>query len=253
MHRVRRTRERGHDAVALTLLLGPHAAVCGDRRSDDLVVALHRGSHCVCIGLPQQRGALDVGEQERHGSDRQPAPLRPAARHLDRPQRRPGRRRRIEGTVVHLRRSAHARSRAPPGPTREVRPRRHRGLSPDAGRWALRDRRWRNGGRCTWQRHWESRGDGVGRCRHRARCARGHGRTSPVRGTRDVRRRPFETEPRTSLRDPAVKTARNGTDDIPVPPCDHLRVSRETPPFAGSSTSGQWCRQPACATPCTGC
>ena len=70
-HCVGRAGERGHEAVALTLLHRPHAAVAGDDFGDRLVEACEGGGHLLGLGLPQPRGTLDVCQKQRHRSLRQ--------------------------------------------------------------------------------------------------------------------------------------------------------------------------------------
>ncbi|WP_420716100.1 hypothetical protein [Mycobacterium sp. 94-17] len=70
-HRLSRAGKRDDEAVALTLLDGPDPAVGGDHLRQRLVQPCHSNGHLVGLGLPQARGALDVGQQQRHGSGRQ--------------------------------------------------------------------------------------------------------------------------------------------------------------------------------------
>ena len=62
--RPRGLREGDHGAVALALLCRAPTAGGGDGALEELVVKRERGPHRVGVGLPEPRGALDVGEQE---------------------------------------------------------------------------------------------------------------------------------------------------------------------------------------------
>ncbi len=70
--RVAGAREDGDDTVTLPLLDRAHAAVRGDRRVEDLVMARDRVGHRRGRCLPQPRRALDVGQQERDRPRRHP-------------------------------------------------------------------------------------------------------------------------------------------------------------------------------------
>ena len=69
-HRVGGAGERDDEAVALTLLDGPHTVVGGDRVGQCLIEACDRGCHLLGLGLPQPGRTLDVGQQQRHRSGR---------------------------------------------------------------------------------------------------------------------------------------------------------------------------------------
>ena len=68
---VGRPAERGHEAVALALLDRAHAAVAADAVGDQLVIGRHRDRHGLGLVLPAPGRALDVGQQQGDGADRQ--------------------------------------------------------------------------------------------------------------------------------------------------------------------------------------
>jgi hypothetical protein len=70
-HRVAGTRERNHEAIAFALFDRPHTIMGGDDVGHRPIQQRDRSPHLVRLGLPQSRGALDVGEHERHRSRRQ--------------------------------------------------------------------------------------------------------------------------------------------------------------------------------------
>ena len=69
-HRVGGAGERDDEAVALTLLDGPHTVVGGDRVGQCLIEARDGGLHRLGLGFPQARRTLDVGQQQRDRSSR---------------------------------------------------------------------------------------------------------------------------------------------------------------------------------------
>jgi hypothetical protein len=60
-HRVAGARERQHEAVALTLLDRPNTAMGRDETRQRVIQPRDCRAHLVGLGLPQPRGALDVG------------------------------------------------------------------------------------------------------------------------------------------------------------------------------------------------
>ena len=65
-HGVAGARERRDEAVALTLFDGSHSTMCREQIGQDGIKACDGGRHLVRLGLPEPRGALDVGKQQRH-------------------------------------------------------------------------------------------------------------------------------------------------------------------------------------------
>ena len=70
-HRIRRTPERDHEAVALTLLDRADAIVRGDGVGHGLIQPRYRGGHLLGLGLPEPRRPFDIGQQQSHRSGRQ--------------------------------------------------------------------------------------------------------------------------------------------------------------------------------------
>ena len=69
-HRVAGSRECNDEAVALALLHRPHPTMSGDQIRSCIIQPCERSCHLVGLGFPQLRGALDVGQQQRHGARR---------------------------------------------------------------------------------------------------------------------------------------------------------------------------------------
>jgi len=69
-HRVRGAGERDHEAVALALFDWADSVTCRDDVHQHLIKAGDGGGHFISLGLPQPRRALDVCQQQRHGSGR---------------------------------------------------------------------------------------------------------------------------------------------------------------------------------------
>ena len=67
-HRIRRAGERRHEAITFALFDGAHAAVFSDGFRHRLIEPSHRGRHLLGLALPEPCGALDVGQQQRHGA-----------------------------------------------------------------------------------------------------------------------------------------------------------------------------------------
>ena len=92
-HRVAGARERGNEAVALTLFDRAYPAVLGDERRGGPVQKSDGGRHRLRPVIPQLCRALDIGKQQRHRAGRQQlghvniAPLSRA--HAVRMRRRP--------------------------------------------------------------------------------------------------------------------------------------------------------------------
>jgi hypothetical protein len=81
-HRVGRTSKRDHEAVALALFDRVDAVISGDHIGERAVELRDRGGHLVALGLPQPRGALDVGQNQRDrsvGSSLTPSSLQSVA------------------------------------------------------------------------------------------------------------------------------------------------------------------------------
>jgi len=95
VHRIDSTGERGHRAVALTLLHRTHAARRRDGIIENLTMARHRRHHLVMAFLPQARRTFDVGQQERHRSGRK-SKRAPVPHHSSIEQERPGHQRRVQ-------------------------------------------------------------------------------------------------------------------------------------------------------------
>ena len=76
-HRVGGAGERDDEAVALTLLDGPHTVVGWRRVGQGLVEARDGGLHRLGLGFPQPRRTFDVGQQQRDRSSRKLTHVRP--------------------------------------------------------------------------------------------------------------------------------------------------------------------------------
>ena len=70
-HRVAGARERDHEAIALALFDRPHTVMVRDDVAHRTIQSPDRGRHLLGLGLPQPRGALDIGQQQCHRSGRQ--------------------------------------------------------------------------------------------------------------------------------------------------------------------------------------
>jgi hypothetical protein len=64
-------RERHHKTVALTLLHRPHPAIRGEQIQQCLIQSRKGRRHLLGLGLPQPRGALHIGQKQRHRARRQ--------------------------------------------------------------------------------------------------------------------------------------------------------------------------------------